>query len=31
MYLELQEKIGILETSNSKIWERLDLNDHRFD
>ena len=21
MYLELQEKIGILETSNSKIWE----------
>ena len=24
MYLELQDKIGILENSNSKIWERLD-------
>ena len=31
MYLELQDKIGILETSNSKIWERLDLEDQRFD
>ena len=31
MYLELQDKIGILENSNSKIWERLDLEDQRFD
>jgi len=25
MYLELQDKIGILENSNSKIWEKLEL------
>jgi hypothetical protein len=31
MYLELQDKIGILENSNSKIWERLDLEDQKFD
>ena len=31
MYLELQDKIGILENSNSKIWEKLDLEDQRFD
>ena len=31
MYLELQDKIGILETSNSKVWERLDLEDQKFD
>ena len=31
MYLELQDKIGILENSNSKIWEKLELEDQRFD
>ncbi len=30
MYLELQDKVGILENSNAKVWERLDQEDQRF-
>ncbi len=31
IYLELQDKIGILENSYSKVWEKLELEDQRFD
>ena len=31
MYLELQDKIGILENSYTKLWEKLELEDQRFD
>ncbi len=31
MYLELQDKIEILENSYAKVWEKLELEDQRFD
>ncbi len=31
MYLELEDKIGILENSYTKVWEKLELEDQRFD
>ena len=31
MYQDLQERIGILESSNSRVWERLDMDDQRLD
>ena len=29
MYQELQEKVGILESSNSKVWEQLEMDSQR--
>ena len=31
MYQGLQERVVILESSNSRVWERLDMGDQRLD